>query len=95
MANALRERILVLNQGRIIPAENVRILEPPQESIPALQAPTLTPEEDTAPHETEVILLRDGDRVKTIVIKCNCGQVTSAGLRILMRAPLRCTDPHD
>lgn len=66
---------------KIIPAERVRILDPQGENP---GAPADEPEpEPAAPAksaaacpEPEVILLKDGSRVKTIVIKCACGQVT-------------------
>ena len=67
-----------LNQGRIIPAENVSIVEPPVENVVAHQPPsTVTNEGCTAHHKVEVILLKDGERVKSIVIKCKCGEVIS------------------
>ena len=71
--------------AKIIPAENVRIMQTPQESgaadtIPESGAadtiPEAAPAEPLAPgHEPEVILLKDGARVKTIVVKCKCGEV--------------------
>jgi hypothetical protein len=62
--------------AKIIPAENVRIMRPPQESDAAEPTPDAVPAEHLAAgHEPEVILLKDGARVKTIVVKCNCGQV--------------------
>jgi hypothetical protein len=64
-----------MSPGKIIPAENVRIMQLPQESD-APDATEAAPTEPLAPgHEPEVILLKDGTRVKTIVIKCKCGEV--------------------
>jgi hypothetical protein len=66
------------NLGRIIPAENVRIVEAPQEILAAHQVPEKTTDEGSASrHEPEVTLVKDGDRVKKIIIKCTCGQVIS------------------
>jgi hypothetical protein len=63
--------------AKIIPAENVRIMRQPQESDAAEPIPeAAVPAEHHVPgHEPEVILLKDGVRVKTIVVKCKCGQV--------------------
>jgi hypothetical protein len=62
--------------AKIIPAENVRIMRPPQESDIVDPIPDAVPTEHLAPgHEPEVILLKDGARVKTIVVKCKCGEV--------------------
>jgi hypothetical protein len=69
MNQPLRKTV-AMNPGKIIPAESVRIMRQPQESDPAEQVPEVIPS-----HEPEVILLKDGGRVKTIVIKCKCGEV--------------------
>lgn len=77
MAALLRNEF-PLNMGRIIPAVNVRILETPQENADADEAAKLTSGEECSPdHETEITLLKEGERVKTIVIKCACGKVIS------------------
>jgi hypothetical protein len=63
------------NMARIIPAVNVRIQEAPTHAV---RADTAEPTAADVPcQETEVVLLKDGDRVKTIVITCACGRVIS------------------
>ena len=77
MSNPLRKNF-PLHLGRIIPAENPACTSPPPENSAAPQVPTTEATDDIAIlHETEVTLLRDGERVKSIVIKCSCGQVIS------------------
>ncbi len=65
-----------MTPGKIIPAGNVRIMQPPQESDEAGPVLLPAPTDASVPGQPEVILLKDGERVKTIVIKCKCGEVT-------------------
>jgi hypothetical protein len=73
--NAPLGKDFLLNLGRIIPAENVRFKASPEKSDAAAEAVTTPAGEFHTHSEPEIVLLKDGDQVKTIVIKCACGQV--------------------
>ena len=52
---------------------NVRFLQTPE----ARSADDAANENNIPCQETEITLLKDGDQVKTIVIKCACGRMIS------------------
>jgi hypothetical protein len=58
----------VPQSGRIIPAGKVHVLGTMTDQTEASEVTC---------QESEITLLREGDCVKTIVIRCACGRVTS------------------
>lgn len=58
--------------SKIIPAEKVRLIEGTPHPAPA---PHRDLAESVINHEPQVTLVKNGEIVKSIVIKCTCGEV--------------------
>ena len=62
--------------GKIIPAENVRVVDSSPNtaagSHPPLPGPAPDPQQR---HEPKITLVKDGETVRQIHIKCTCGEI--------------------
>ena len=62
--------------GKIIPAENVRLVDSPSKAAQASQtSPPSTPAAAHKEHEPHITLVKDGATVQAIVVQCTCGAI--------------------